>query len=142
MTPRSNVRGHTRRTASGGTTRVRQHARRGVVTPRHSWKLLRRAFRAGQRGRKAAAVAFGAAGILELVAWLSLSGIALILATFAIVAGAVAYSAAMAGGMPAPRPGHQPTATSGRARRESGTRQASAEPGSRRAPRQAARPDR
>jgi hypothetical protein len=102
MTSRNAVRSHTRRTAGGKTTRVRQHTRRGIVTPRHSWKLLSRAVRAGRRGRKLAALGLGLAGAAEMAAWLTLSGTALLLATAAVLAAAAACAAAMAGGIPVP----------------------------------------
>jgi hypothetical protein len=106
VTGRSQVRAHGRKTASGRTAQVRQHTRRrGLVTPRHSWSLLTRAFRAGRRRKKVTAAVLGGLAVLELAAWLSLTGVALILATFAVLAGATAFCAAQASGMPTPSSG-------------------------------------
>jgi len=99
MTGTGRVRGHTRRTSTGGTTRVRAHQRRrGIVSPGHSWKLARRAWRVRKR-RKVTAVVLGTAAVVELGSWLTLSGIALVLATFAVLAGSTAYLAASSAGM-------------------------------------------
>jgi hypothetical protein len=105
VTGRTSVRGHTRKTASGKTTRVRQHTRRGgLVSPRHSWALFRRALSAGRRKRKVTAAVLGGLAAVELAAWLTVTGVALILATAAVLAGATAFLAAQAGGMPTPKP--------------------------------------
>jgi hypothetical protein len=104
MTARGRVRQHTRKTASGKTTTVRQHTR-GLVSPRHSWGLFRRAMVAGRRKRKVTAFVLGGLAFAELGAWLTLSGLALILGTAAVLAGATAFLAASAGGMPAPSSG-------------------------------------
>jgi hypothetical protein len=75
------------------------------VTPRHSWSLLTRAFRAGRKRKRVTAAVLGGLAVLELAAWLTVSGAALILATFAVLAGATAFVAAQAGGMPTPGSG-------------------------------------
>ena len=99
----SKVRTHTRRTASGGTTTVRQHSRRGrgraLVSPAHAWKLARRAFGAGRRKRRATAVVLGVLALGEITAWLGLEGASLALATAGVLALGVAWLAATAGGI-------------------------------------------
>jgi hypothetical protein len=98
-----NVRTHTRKTPSGGTTTVRQHSRAGrprksrqVVSPAHAWKLAKKAFGHHRRGRKAAAVAVGLLAVGELGAWFTLQGVGLLAVTFGIIALAVA---SIVGGM-------------------------------------------
>jgi hypothetical protein len=98
------VRQHYRRTADGRMTTVRQHSRagtrkrRGLVSPRHAWKLAVRAFRAGRRGRKAAAFALGGLAVGELAAWSALRGAGLMLATAGALAVGVGMLAMMATG--------------------------------------------
>jgi hypothetical protein len=98
------VRSHTRKTPTGGTTRVRPHSRtsrhrRALVSPRHSWKLAKRAFRAGRRRKRALAVTLGALAILEIGAWLTVEGVALIATTAGVLAITVGVLAAGAGGV-------------------------------------------
>ena len=100
---RGNVRTHTRRTKSGGTTTVRQHARRrrggrGLVSPGHAFKLARRAFGAARRKKRVAAVVFGGLALGELGAWLTLRGVSLALVTAGVLALGVASLAAAASG--------------------------------------------
>jgi hypothetical protein len=101
--PAAQVRGHTRKKPAGGTAKVRPHVRRrGLVSPRHSWKLTGRAVKAARRDRKAAAFVFGGLAVVELAAWLTVTGAAFILFTAAVLAGGTAFLAARAGGLPAP----------------------------------------
>jgi len=83
-------------------TTVRQHSRRargrGLVSPGHAWKLLRRAFRAGRRHKKGTAAALGALALAELGAWAALRGAFLMLATAGLLALGVAWLAAAASG--------------------------------------------
>lgn len=102
MTARTNVRTHTRRTASGKTTTVRRHTRRGLVSYRHAGRSAARAFRAFRRKHKIIALGLGVLAVAELTACLALNGMTLILATAAILAGAAAFLAAQASGMPVP----------------------------------------
>ena len=101
---RANVRSH-QRTTNGKTTTVRQHTRRkfgrrgGLVSPRHSWKLLRKGFRAARSKKRATAAAFGALALAELTAWLTLGLIGLLMATVGAIALGVAWLAATAGGV-------------------------------------------
>lgn len=100
----SRVKSHTRKTASGRTTRVQQHSRqnrprRALISPRHSWQLARRAFRAGRRKRRLLAATLGALAVLEITAWLTLEGASLALATAGTLAVAVAVVAAGVGGV-------------------------------------------
>lgn len=100
MATQQRVRSHTRRTPSGDTTTVRQHARhgrprRGGVTPRHAWKLARRAFGAARKRKRATAVIFGALALGEMAAWLTLTGVGLMLA----VAGGLALAVAAVAGL-------------------------------------------
>jgi hypothetical protein len=104
MPARSSVRTHTRKTAAGGTTTVRQHSRRGrprkgLVSPGHAWKLAKRAFGAGRKKKRAAAVVLGALALVELGAWVALEGTSLMLATAGVLALSVAAVAAVAGGV-------------------------------------------
>jgi hypothetical protein len=105
MAARNNVRTHTRKTASGGTTTVREHSRtgrprrRGMVTPAHAWNLAKRAVKAGRRKKKVTAAVLGALALGELAAWLALEGAGLMLATAAVLALGVAWVAAAAGGI-------------------------------------------
>jgi hypothetical protein len=97
------VRTHTRRTASGGTTTVRQHSRRtrgrrGLVSPGHAWKLAKRALRAARRHKRATALVLGGLAVGELGAWLTLRGVAFVVATAAVLALGVASLAAAASG--------------------------------------------
>ena len=101
---RGTVRTHTRRTASGGTTTVRQHSRRkrggrGLVSPRHAWKLARAAFRSARRKKRMTAAVLGGLAVGELGAWAMLRGVGLMLATAGILALGVAWLAATASGM-------------------------------------------
>jgi hypothetical protein len=88
------VRAHPRKTAGGGTTRVRQHSRAGgpsapkkqLVSPRHAWDLFKRAFRAHKRGKKGLALTLGLLGAGELGAFLTLRGGAVILVTAGVLA--------------------------------------------------------
>jgi hypothetical protein len=98
------VRTHTRKTASGKTTTVRQHSRAGgprraLLSPRHAWKLLLRAVRAARGKRRGLAVAFGILAAAELTAWLALEGAALVLATAGVLALGVAVAGAALGGV-------------------------------------------
>lgn len=72
----SSVRGHTRRTKSGGTTTVRRHdrIRKGGMRPARAGRNLGRAWRAVRRGRKAVAFTFVGLAVLELGAWATLQG--------------------------------------------------------------------
>jgi len=66
------VRTHTRRTASGGTTTVRHHTRKGKPrgpNPGHARKLGRRAVSHGKRGRKGVAAALVTFAIAEVALW-------------------------------------------------------------------------
>lgn len=114
------VRGHTRAKPGGGTTRVRAHTR-GLVTPRHSWRLARRAFRAGRQRRKVAACVLGGLALAELGAWLTVSGLALILATAAVLCGTGAVLAAQAGGARPPARGIGRPSRGGRRPAQRGT---------------------
>ena len=99
------VRTHTRRTASGGTTTVRQHTRRtrgrrgGLVTPGHAWTLARRAFRSARRRKRLTALVLGGLALGEMSAWLTLRGAGLALATAGARALGRAWLAASASGM-------------------------------------------
>jgi hypothetical protein len=97
------VRTHTRRSASGGMTTVRQHSRRtrggrGLMSPRHAWSLARRALRAMRRRKRGTALALGGLAVGELGAWLALRGVFVVMATAAILALGVAFLAAQASG--------------------------------------------
>ncbi len=103
MAGRGNVRTHTRRTATGRTTTVRQHSRRtkgrrGLVSPSHAWKLARRAWAAGRKRRRLAAAVLGGLAAAELSAWLTLRGVGLVLATAGVLAVGVAMLAGAASG--------------------------------------------
>jgi len=105
MPPRQTVRTHTRKTPSGGQTTVRQHGRQGrakrkpVVSPRHAWKLAKRAFTAGRRKRRVTAAVLGGLALAELGAWVGLRGAGFLLATVGVLAlGAAALAAAATGG--------------------------------------------
>lgn len=96
------IRGHTRRTASGGTTRVSSHNRKGgrtLISPQHSWKLLRTALKASKRKKKAAAAAYVALGVAEMVGWLALEGLSLALLTAGLLAVGVGVTGAALGGV-------------------------------------------
>lgn len=54
-----------------------------------------RGFRAGKRRKRVAAFVFAGLGVAELVAWLTLSGAGLVLATAAVLAGVFAVGAAL-----------------------------------------------
>jgi hypothetical protein len=97
------VRTHTRRTAAGGTTTVRQHSRRmrggrGLVSPGHAWKMARRAFGAARRKKRVTALVLGGLAVGELGAWLTLRGASLVLLTAGMLALGVAALAAAASG--------------------------------------------
>jgi hypothetical protein len=83
------VRTHTRRTASGRTTTVRRHTRRGKPkrklgpNPAHAGRLGRRARSAMRRNRKGKAAMLLTIALLEVVAWLTLNGTSFILALVA-----------------------------------------------------------
>jgi len=101
---RGNVRTHTRRTKSGGTTTVRHHSRsmrggRGLVSPGHAWKMARRAFGAARRKKRLTALVLGGLAVGELGAWVTLRGVGLAVATAGVLAIGVALLAAMASGM-------------------------------------------
>lgn len=100
------VRQHTRKTPTGGTTTVTQHSRRGgrkkkrqaLLTPGHAWDLAKRARRASRRKKTTLAIVLGSLGLIEIVSWLTLSGLSLILVTAGVLALAVGSAAAgMAG---------------------------------------------
>jgi hypothetical protein len=98
------VRTHTRRTKDGSTTTVHQHSRatrgrRGLVSPGHAWKNVRRAFTAARRRKRATAALFGALALGELGAWVGLRGIGLVLVTAGALAIGVAYLAGIASGV-------------------------------------------
>jgi len=98
------VRTHTRAKPGGGSTTVRTHSRTGrprraLISPRHSWKLLARAFRAARRKKHAAAVVLAVLGAAELAAWLTLEGASLVLATAGVLALGAAAAGAAAGGV-------------------------------------------
>jgi hypothetical protein len=98
------VRTHTRRTASGATTKVTSHSRKGrprraLISPGHSWKLFKKAFTKARSGKKVTAVALGLLGLTELTAWLTLEGVSLILATAGVLALAVGVAGAGLGGL-------------------------------------------
>jgi len=104
MAGRGNVRTHTRKTASGGTTTVRQHSRsgrprKGLVSPGHAWKLARKAFAAGRKKKKGVAAVLGVLALAEISAWLALEGTSLMLATAGVLALGVAALCAAAGGV-------------------------------------------
>ena len=88
------VRTHTRRTASGKTTTVHHHTRRGDAkrkrgpNPGHAGKLGRRARSAVRKGRKGKATMLLALAGLEVGAWLTLSGTSFVLA---LAAGVLAF---------------------------------------------------
>lgn len=99
----SNVRTHTRRTASGGQTTVRQHSRKGRgkrrgLSPRHAWKLAKRAFAAGRRKKRVTACVLGGLALGELGAWAGLRGAGFLLATAGVLMLATAALAAAATG--------------------------------------------
>lgn len=101
---RGNVRTHTRRTASGGTTTVTQHTRRnkgrrGLLRPGRGWRNIRRAFAAMRRKKRLTAAALLGLGLAELGGWTFLRGAGLVLLTAGVLALAVAFLAAMATGM-------------------------------------------
>jgi hypothetical protein len=105
MAQRQNVRTHTRRTKSGGQTTVHQHSRQGqgkqrkpIVSPRHAWKLARRAFAAGRRKKRVTAFVLGGLAVGELGAWLGLRGAGFLLATAGVLMLATAALAAAATG--------------------------------------------
>jgi hypothetical protein len=100
---RGNVRTHARRTPGGGTTTVRQHSRKargkGLVSPGHAWKLVKRAFGAARRKRRGLAFALGALAAGELTAWLTLRGASFMLATLGmLIIGAAIGAAKLSGG--------------------------------------------
>jgi hypothetical protein len=86
------VRTHTRRAASGKTTTVNHHTRRGSSAgpqkpkrkrgpnPGHAWKLTRKARAHGHHGRNGKAALIGALALAEVGAWLTLSGTSFVLA--------------------------------------------------------------
>lgn len=120
MTARQNVRTHTRKTAAGGTTTVRQHARAGrgrargpLLSPRHALGLARKAFTAGRRKRRWLAAGFASLAVLEVGLWAGTQGLVLIAGTAAVIAAAVAVIALSVTMSDAPRWGH----TGQRARR-------------------------
>ena len=97
------VRTHTRRTASGRTTTVHQHQRRGNSArsgtprkkrgpnPRHAWKLTKRARAAHKRGKKASAGVLAFIALGEVVAWFTLSGTSMMLAAVAGILALISY---------------------------------------------------
>jgi hypothetical protein len=98
------VRTHTRKTASGGTTTVRQHTRTGkprkpLLSLGHAWKLARRSWAAGKRKRRGVAFVLGAAAVGEVGAFLTLRGAGLLLGTLGIIAVAVAVLLGMMTGL-------------------------------------------
>src|SRR5215472_3942878 len=102
--PRGNVRGHTRKTPSGGTTNVTQHSRRGrprraLLSPGHAWQLAKKALRANRRKKQTVALVLGVLALGEITAWLTLQGVSVILLTFGFIAIAVGTLAAAAGGV-------------------------------------------
>jgi hypothetical protein len=72
--------------------------RKPLVSPRHAWALFRRAVKSGKRGRKAAAITFGALALGELGAWGALRGVGLVLATAGVLAVFVGALAMLATG--------------------------------------------
>lgn len=104
-TAKGNVRAHTRKTASGGTTTVRTHTRTGrgrrrsIVSPAHAWKMARRSVGAARKHKKATAAVLGGLALGELAAWLTLSGVGLMLAVAGALALGVAWLAATATGV-------------------------------------------
>lgn len=85
------VRSHTRKTASGGTAKVRQHSRtgrprKGLVSPGHAWGLLKRARKASKRKKTLLAVTLGALGIAEFTSWLTLDTAGKLFTTIAVLA--------------------------------------------------------
>jgi hypothetical protein len=96
---RGTVRQHTRRTASGKRTTVRRHGRRTRgVSPRHSGKLARQAFRNWRRRRRMTACVLGGLAVAEFGAWAGLRGAFFMLTTVGVLALGVAYLAASASG--------------------------------------------
>jgi hypothetical protein len=98
------VRTHTRRNKDGSTTRVTQHTRAGrprkaLVSPGHSWKLLKQAMAHGRKKRRGMMALFGTLAALELGAWLTLEGVGFALVTTGALAVAVGAVAAAAGGV-------------------------------------------
>jgi hypothetical protein len=105
----STVKSHTRKTASGKTVTVRQHARTGDAAapqttapartakpksaakrrgpnPGHAAKLAKKSLKtARKRNKKARAAGIAALALGELVAWLTLQGTGLILMTLGAV---------------------------------------------------------
>ena len=101
----SRVRAHTRKTPSGGTTRVANHNRKGrprkaaLVSPRHAWKLLKKAASAAGKKKRGAAVVLGLLAVAEITAWLTLEGAALVFVTMGVLAISVGVVSAGLGGV-------------------------------------------
>jgi len=100
---RGNVRTHSRRTKSGGTTTVHQHSRtmrggRGLVSPGHAWKMAKRAAGAARRKKRLAAAVLGGLAVGEMGAWLTLRGVGLVLFSAGMLAVGVALLAHAASG--------------------------------------------
>lgn len=99
------VRAHTRRTASGKTTQVRNHGRKSrprkaaLVSPRHAWKLLKKAANAAGRKKRGAAMVLGLLALGEITAWLTLEGASLIFVTAGVLAVSVGVVGAGLGGV-------------------------------------------
>jgi hypothetical protein len=68
------------------------------VTPRHAWKLARKAFAAGRKKKRVTAAVLGGLAVAEFGAWLGLQGVSLMAATAGVLALSVAALAASASG--------------------------------------------
>lgn len=64
---------------------VREHKRRGVVSPWGAWRSVRRGWKHQRRGNPGRAVAWGAAGVLEFGAWALFGVLGVVLATFGLL---------------------------------------------------------
>lgn len=79
-----------KRTMRGGTTvTVRQHKRRGL-DPSRSWRSIRRGWKHQRRGNPWRAVAWGAAGVLEIAAYVLFKTGGVVILTLALLLGGTA----------------------------------------------------
>lgn len=88
-TKRTKVSAHTRQTVHG-TVNVRGHKRRFTPGAAHGFKLIRKGWRAGTKGKRGRAVVLGSLGLVELVLWLTMNGTAMLLAMAAALLAAIA----------------------------------------------------
>lgn len=97
------VRAHTRKTATGRTTKVTSHGRksrpRALISPGHSWKLFKKAMSANRKKKRVAAAVLGVLAVGEMTAWLTLEGASLIVATAGVLALSVGVAGASLGGL-------------------------------------------